>query len=130
MMFRFASLFICFIFAGATFSSHPLLSLDLYFLKQCSVSLWSADALLHFDRFVLTSVKMIEWHHKQWSLIFNYFLSKVCLSYRACLQRLKHGIIVFIVRSSQEPRTFLVRSIHGPTAFSLSRMSVRRAFLT
>ena len=36
-----------------------------------SAYLWSADAFLQNDRFVLTSGKTIEWHHKQWILIFE-----------------------------------------------------------
>ena len=65
---RFTSGFICFIFA---FSGHCFLSLNLYFLKLRSVPMWSADAFLQGDRFVLTSVKVMEWNHKEWTLIFE-----------------------------------------------------------
>ena len=61
MKFRFASMFfVCFMFVGVEFSSLLLLSLDLYFLKQPSVPLWSADARLQVDQLVLISVKMTE----------------------------------------------------------------------
>ena len=60
----------------------------------------------------------------------NEFVTKVCLSYRACLQRPTYGISVIIGRSFQAPRAFLIRSIHGPRAILLSRISGRRVLLT
>ena len=48
----------CFL-QSSTFELGPL------FLKQNSVPLWSVDVFLQTDRYVLTSVKMIEWHDKQ-----------------------------------------------------------------
>ena len=71
MKFGFAFLFLCFQFAGGAFSSHPSLSSNFYLLKQLSVPMLSADALLQFGWCILTSVKMIEWHHKEWTLIFE-----------------------------------------------------------
>ena len=73
MKFRFASIFICFKFAGDYFSSHSLLSLDFFLGATFSAFILCGLQMLFLqnDRFALTSVKMIEWHHKQWILIFE-----------------------------------------------------------
>ena len=85
------------------------------------------------SRFFVGKFEKVHEFNRVWALMLSTssnFLSKVCLWYRACLQRPTYGIGVFLVRSIHGLRAFLIRPIHGPRVFLQSRMSGRRAFLT
>ena len=74
-----------------------------------------------FKVFLIGKFEKIQEFNRDRALILspsNSFLTKVCLWYRACLQRPTYGISIF-----------LVRCIHGPGAFLICHMFVYMAFL-